>query len=147
MPLWVGVGPDPRQGIQMRLPIHKTGMMIRNQHGPLRARQPPHALTHVAGLVHETFLVRLAVGVCAGVRGIGQHVVDGGVGRYHPADLAERSPPHGEAETLRAEPQPHATHRAELTEALEYGADGASDGLVRIEADLAVLLAPDESHR
>src|SRR5712692_7547138 len=53
----------------------------------------------------------------------------------------------GEAEALRAEPQPYATYRAELTEALEGGPDGAGDGFIWIEADLAVLLAPDESNR
>jgi hypothetical protein len=101
----------------------------------------------VACRVHETFLARLAIRVGAGVGGVGEHVVDGGVGGRHPADLRERTPSHGEAEALRAEPQPHATYRAELTEALEGGLDGTGDGFVWIEADLAVLLAPDESNR
>jgi hypothetical protein len=45
---------------------------------------------------------------------------------------------------LRAKPQPDTPHRAKLGEAIEDGPDGSADGFVRIQADLAILFAPDQ---
>src|SRR5712692_4373068 len=95
MPLRVSVALETSQDGQVGLPVYETGVMVRNEHRPLCAWQAPHALPHVAGRVHETFLARLTIRVRAGIGGIGEHVVDGGIGGDHPADLGERTPSHG----------------------------------------------------
>ena len=53
--------------------------------------------------------------------------------------------PQGEGKALGAKPQPGLAGRSELGEAREDGADGPDDGLVRMEPDLALLVAPDEA--
>ena len=97
--------------------------------------------------IHEAFSAGLPVHICASVHGVGEHVVDGGVGGYDPADALEPRHLEREVQLFGAEPQPHPASRAELAEAVEDGADGTSDGFVGMEADLAILLAPDESNR
>src|SRR5207253_874129 len=97
--------------------------------------------------IHEAFSAGLPVHIGASVHGVGEHVVDGGVGGYDPADALEPRHLEREVQLFGAEPQPHPASRAELAEAVEDGADGTSDGFVGMEADLAILLAPDEPNR
>src|SRR5262249_45036966 len=45
------------------------------------------------------------------------------------------------------EPEPDPARRAELGEPLEDRADGAGDGLIRMEQDFTILFSPDHAHR
>src|SRR5271157_6080763 len=52
-----------------------------------------------------------------------------------------------ECESFATKPSPDAARRARLGEAREDVADGGDDGLVGVEADLAIGLAPDKANR
>src|SRR5438034_7055865 len=67
--------------------------------------------------IHEAFSAGLPVHICASVHGVGEHVVDGGVGGYDPADALEPRHLEREVQLFGAEPQPHPASRAELAEA------------------------------
>ena len=88
---------------------------------------------------------RLAIDIGTRIDGVAQNLVDGVVARLDPANLRVRVHLQRELVGLVAEPQPHTARRAGLGEALEHGADGGDDGLVGMEAHLAVGLAPDEA--
>src|SRR5262249_4222996 len=83
----------------------------------------------------------------AGVDGAGEHLVDGGVARLNPLDLASLMHLQREFEPFRAEPQPHPPGRAGLGELGKDLADGGADSFVRVETNLAILLAPDKADR
>ena len=70
------------------LPVDKTRMMLRDQHLPFGARQVAQALLAPAGSIEDDFLARSSISIGAGIDGIGQHVVDSGVARLDPSDLA-----------------------------------------------------------
>ena len=74
-------------------------------------------------------------------------MIDGDVARVDPADRAAVAGLQRKRQALAAEPEPDAACRAEFGEARKDGADGGADRLIRMEADLAVLLAPDEADR
>ena len=78
--------------------------------------------------------------VSAGVDGVGEHLVNGGVARLDPSDLAALMHPQREFEPLRAEPQPHPPGRAGLGEMDKDLANGGADGFIRMKTNLAVLL-------
>ena len=63
-------------------------MMLRDQHLPFGARQVSHALLALAGGIEDDFMAGSAIDVSAGIDGVGEHVVDGGVARLDPSDLA-----------------------------------------------------------
>src|SRR5208282_951902 len=52
-----------------------------------------------------------------------------------------------ECEPFRAEPEPDAARRARLGETGEDVADGGDNGLVGVETDLAIGLAPNKTDR
>ena len=71
------------------------------------------------------------------------------VGRSHPADRTRHAGGHRlqrKRQTFGAEPEPDASRRAELGEALEDRADGAGDCLVRMKQDFTILFSPNEAH-
>src|SRR6516225_5125037 len=63
-------------------------MMLRDQHLPFAAREVSHALLAPAGGIEDDLVAGSAIDVSAGVDGVGEHVVDGGVARLDPSDLA-----------------------------------------------------------
>lgn len=68
-------------------PIDEARVMVRNEHLPLGARQFSHALSGCAGFIENRVPTRFAISVCAGIDGICENVVDGGVAGLDPADL------------------------------------------------------------
>ena len=90
------------------LPVDEARMMLRDQHLPLGARQVPHAFLAPAGGIEDDLVAGSAIDVSAGIDGVGEHVVDGGVARLDPSDFAALMHLQREFEPLRAEPQPHA---------------------------------------
>ena len=128
-------------------PVDEALMVVGKEHRPLGAWQPTDPLAHDALVVDIALVAALAVGIGARVDGIGEHMVDGGVGRAAPTDLARRADLRGEGEVLAAQPEPDAADRAEFGEAIEDGADRAGDRFVGMEADLAIGVAPDQAHR
>src|ERR1700756_3880277 len=127
------------------LPVDKARMMFRDQHLPFGARQVSHPLFALAGGIQNDLVAGSAIDVSAGVDGVSEHLVDGGVARLDPSDLAALMHPQREFEPLRAEPQPHTPGGAGLREMGKDLANGGADGFVRVETNLAVRLAPDKT--
>src|SRR5437764_13214978 len=100
-------------------------MMLRDQHLPFGAREGSNALLAPAGGIEAELVAGSAVDVSAGVDGVGKDLVNGGVARLDPSDLAALMHLQREFEPLRAEPQPHAPGRAGLG---ELGTDLAAGG-------------------
>jgi hypothetical protein len=63
-------------------------MMLRDQHLPFGAREVSHALLASASGIEDDLVAGSAIDVSAGVDGVGEHLVDGGVARLDPSDLA-----------------------------------------------------------
>ena len=105
------------------------------------------ALAHPSHAIQVPLPTRLAVGVGTRVHRVREHVVDAQIRWFNPLDGFTRDTSKWKQQLLRAKPQPHAADGAQLGEALEHGADGAADRFVRIQADLAILLAPDQPDR
>jgi hypothetical protein len=74
-------------------------------------------------------------------------VVKGRVGGHHPPDVIEAIGLQRERQAFGTEPEPDLAHRPQFGEAREDGADRARDGFVRVEANLAVRVTPDEADR
>jgi hypothetical protein len=74
-------------------------------------------------------------------------VVDAQIRWFHPLDRRTRNASQWKQQLLRAEPQPHAPDGAQFGEALEHGLDSAADRFVRIQADLAIFVAPHQPDR
>src|SRR5499427_9269572 len=127
------------------LPVDKARMMLRDQHLPFGARQVSHPLFPLAGGIEDDLVTGSAIDVSAGVDGVGEHLVDGGIARLDPSDVAALMHPQREFQPLRAEPQPHAPGRAGVGEMGKDLANGGADGFVRVETNLAVRLAPDKT--
>lgn len=121
-------------------------MMVRNQYLPFGARQVAQALLAPAGSIDDDLLAGFPIGEGAGIDGVGEHVVDGGVARLDPSDLAALPHLQWEFEPLRAEPQPYTPGRASLGEVRKDLADGGANGFVRVKTNFAVFLAPDKAH-
>ena len=113
--------------------------MVRDQHLPFGARQAAQALFAAAGSIEHDLPAGSPVGVGAGINRVGEHVVDGGVSRLDPSDLAALVHLQREFEPLRAEPQPHPSGRAGFGEAGKDLADSGADGFVGVKADLTVV--------
>src|SRR5499433_2984994 len=129
------------------LPVNKARMMIRDQHLPFGAWEVSHAFLAPAGGIEDDVVAGSAIDVSAGVDRVGEHLVDGGVARLDPSDLAALMHLQWEFEPLRAEPQPYAPGRAGLGELGKDLADGGADGFIRVKTNLALLLAPEEADR
>src|SRR2546421_6231911 len=70
------------------LPVNEAWMMLRDQHLPFGAWEVSHALLALAGGIEDDLVAGSAIDVSAGVDGVGEHLVDGGVARLDPSDLA-----------------------------------------------------------
>jgi hypothetical protein len=70
------------------LPVNEARMMLRDQHLPFGAREVSHALLAPAGGIEADLVAGSAIDLSAGVDGVGEHPVDGGVARLDPSDLA-----------------------------------------------------------
>src|SRR6516165_1960652 len=113
----MSVGSDPRTIALVRAPIDEAFVVVRKEHGPLRSRQLAYALLARAGGIESDLMAALAIRVGARVDRIRQHMIDGDVAGVDPA------------------------HAAAIA-----GVDRAADGLIRMEAHVAILFAPDEAH-
>src|SRR5262249_13935402 len=100
-----------------------------------------------AGRIEDDLVAASAIDVSAGVDRVGEHLVDGGVARLDPSDLAALMHLQWEFESLRAEPQPYAPGRAGLGELGTDVSDRGADGCIRLETNLAPLLAPEKANR
>jgi hypothetical protein len=127
-----------------RVAVDEAGMMIRDAHGPLARWQSSQALAHAAGVVDVSFASALAVDVGASIHGIAEDLMNLGVRRRDPANRTGGGL-RREAQILGTEPEPHLARRSHLGEALEDDANRGGDALIGMEADLAVLLTPDEA--
>src|SRR3954464_8634941 len=123
-------------------PVDKTRMMLWDEHLPLGSRQMSNAPTPRTRGIQRRFQARLAIGVGASIDGIGEHVVDGSVACVDPANLRALVHLEGKAEPFGPEPKPNAARRACLSEFGKDVANGRHDGLIRVEADLAIAIAP-----
>ena len=141
------VAGDPFPVGFIALPVDEARMMVRDQHLPLGTGQVSQALLAPAGGIQDRFLAGLAIGVGAGIDGVGEDMVDGSVACLDPADLAALVHLQREFVPFRAEPQPDAPGRAGLRKAREDSADGGDDGLVRMKTNLALRLTPHKADR
>src|SRR5215472_16310657 len=126
------------------LPVNEARMMLRDQHLPFGARQVSHALLAPAGGIEDDLVAGSAIDVSAGIDRVGEHLVDGGVARLDPLDLAALMHLQWEFEPLRAEPQPYAAGGAGLGVSGKDLADGSADGFIRVKPNVALRLAPEE---
>ena len=127
-------------------PVDEAWMMIRKKHRPLIQGQMTGSFSDRAVFIDVTFMASLAVSVCASIHRIGEHVVDGGVSRSNPADLALHAGAQREGKSFGTEPEPDLAGRPEFGELREDRADGAGHGFVGMKENLAVLLAPHETY-
>src|ERR1700756_337962 len=107
----------------------------------------PYALAAHSSRIECRLLAGFAIGVGAGIDGVGEHVVDSGIARVDPTNPAALVHLQRKGELLRAEPEPDATRGACLAESCKNVADGSHDRLIRVKANLAIGLAPDEANR
>ena len=123
--------------------------MIGDEHLPLVLGQPTLAGAQDAVFADVAFAAGAPEGVGAGVGGVGEHVVHGMVGGLDPGEFTAVAGDVADGlqrqlQALVAQPQPHATHRAGLGETFEDRGEHADNGLVGVQQDLAVGLAPDQ---
>src|SRR5947208_16821143 len=102
----------------------------------------PYALAAHSSRIECRLLASFAIRVGAGIDGVGEHVVDSGVARVDPTNLAALVHLQREGESFRAEPEPDATCGARLGESCKNVADGSYDRLIRVKANLAIGLPP-----
>src|SRR5256886_1494640 len=107
----------------------------------------PYALAAHSSRIQCRLLAGFAIGVCAGIDGVGEYVVDSGVARVDPTNPAALVHLQREGEPFRAEPEPDATRGPCLGESCKNIADGSHDRLVGVIANLAIGVAPDEADR
>ena len=144
------VGIEPRLIRLKGCPIDEAGMMILNENGPLIHGQMPNAFPDSAVFINVAFVLGLAVGVSASIHRIGEDLMECMVGRSDPADRPRHAGGHRlqrKRQTFRTEPEPDPARRAELGEPLEDRADGAGDGLIRMEQDFPILFSPNQANR
>src|SRR4029453_6265686 len=109
------------------LPVDVAGMMLLDDHLPLRSRQLPDALPAGAQAIQRDLSPGLAIDVGTGIDGVAQNLVDSVVAGLDPSDLSWGVHLQGELVGLITKPQPNAARRSCLGEALEHGADGSDD--------------------
>ena len=126
--------------------VDEARVVLPNQDTPFCLGEPTQPLACVAVLVDVSLPAGLPERVRAGIDRALEHAVDLMVGRRHPPQLALPAAQR-ELHALAAHPQPHLAHRAEFGEPVEDRLDRAPDGLVGVEQDLSLLLAPDEPDR
>src|SRR5215469_2872929 len=69
------------------LPVNEARMMLRDQHLPFGAREVSHALLAPAVGIEDDLVAGSAIDVSAGIDGVGEDLVDGGIARLDPSDL------------------------------------------------------------
>jgi hypothetical protein len=145
------VGPGPRVSLDPGLigleglPIDETCVVVANENVPFRRRCVAHALPHIAIFIDEAFGARPAIDVGASINWVGQHLVNFGVGGRDPLNFSPSMLPRREEQSLRAKMQPYSPGRSHLGKACEHSLDCTTDSFVRIEKDLAVLVAEDQA--
>src|SRR6201988_3685264 len=70
------------------LPVNEPRMMLRDQPLPFGAREVSHALLAPAGGIEDDLVAGSAIDVSAGVDGVSEHLVNSGIARLDPSDLA-----------------------------------------------------------
>jgi hypothetical protein len=126
-------------------PIDESGMMIGNEDEPLSEGEVAHSFFDDTVFVDITLAATFTIGVGASIYRISQDTVDGGVGGGDPTDLAMGSDLHRTLQRFGTEPEPDASCGAVLCESIKDGAEGAGDGGVGMEEDLAIGFAPDKA--
>src|SRR4051794_19883472 len=86
-----GVGIEPGLVGLKRWPIDEAGMVVGNEHGPFIEGKLTYPFLDGAVFIDITFASALAVGVSASIHRIGEDVMQRGVRRSDPADLAPRT--------------------------------------------------------
>src|SRR6516162_3191566 len=89
-------------------PIDIAFMMVLDEHGPLRLRQPTHSRLQFPLLIDVSLLPALAVAIGTSINRIGEDTMDRMIRRCNPADLVAVMHLQREREVLRAKPQPDA---------------------------------------
>src|SRR5262245_36421943 len=126
-------------------PVDEALMVLFDQHLPFIARQMLDPLATSAGSIERHLRSGLAIDIGDGIERVGENVVDSVIAGLDPADLSVHAHPQWKLVALVSQPQPNASRRACLGKALEDGADGCDDGLIGMEQNLAVSLAPYEA--
>src|SRR6266567_79331 len=127
--------------------VDEAFMVVRDKYRPLRSRQLAHAFLARTRSIEGDFAAALAIGVGARIDRIAEHMIDGDVARVDPTDGTAVASLQWKRQALAAEPEPDAACRSEFGEASKDSTDGGTDRLIWMEADLAILLAPDETNR
>ena len=146
MELRMNIGVDAGLVGLERCPIDKVGIMFGKEHGPLGHGQMTSSSSKGSLFIDITLMTRLSVGVSASTYQIGEHVMDGSVGRGDPTDLAFHVGWKREGKALGAEPMPDLTDRTQFGEFREDGAKGADNGLVGMKTNFTILFSPNEAH-
>ncbi|MET4323764.1 hypothetical protein ABIC02_007555 [Bradyrhizobium sp. RT5a] len=139
-----------RQALLVRLegiPIDVSGMMVTNEHRPLLAVALSDALSDSTARIEIACLLGAAIHINAGIERVGEDLVDLCVSGGDPAEIDKAVGVQRKAQALRAEPQPHASCRAEFGKAVEDSMDRGLHRLVRMQQHLPVGVAPYQTHR
>ncbi len=126
--------------------------MLGDEHLPLIPPDPapPGPQVTVRG---DVFLgAAAAVDIGAGIRRVGQRGMHRMICRFHPHDVRGRRCRTGGGlqrplQFLLPQPQPGRADRPARGEPGEHRGDHPGDGLVRVQQDLALVLAPDQPDR
>src|SRR5918996_1277464 len=139
-----GVGADAGLVGLVGRPVDVAGMLVHDQHLPVRPAQDTGSGPHAAVVIDAAFSAGAAIDIGASVGRVREHPVDRRVGRRDPGELGVAGALHGHHESLAEQPQPHRARRAQFGEAFEDGGDHAAHGLVGVQQDLAVFVAPHQ---
>src|SRR5664280_844345 len=146
------VPPDPLLVGQVVIPVQESLMVVRDADLPLVAADPAPPCPQVPITGDVPLGAGAAVDVRAGVRRVGQRGVHRVVGGFHPDHLRCRRCRTGRRlqrpfQVLFPQPQPGPADRPARGEPGEHRGDHPGDGLVRVQQDLTLVLAPDQPHR
>ena len=130
-----------------RHPINEAGMMLAQEHRPFRDGHAAAPLFEQAVRIQVALTPRLAVRVGASIHRVGEHMMNRGVARCDPSNVAAGMDLQWEGQSFAAEPEPDASRGPEFGEPIEDGADGASDRFIGMKPYLSVFVAPHESDR
>ena len=127
-------------------PVNETRMMLPYKHAPLIHREVSHALFDNTLSIDIMFAPAFAVGVSARIHWIAQYVMNRGVSRNNPTNLAVRSVLQREGWRFRTQPKPDAPSGAEFGKTFEDCSNGGGDRFIRMEEDFTIGVSPDETH-
>ena len=123
-------------------PIDIAGMMLGKKDRPLGHGKMTSAPPEPSLFVDIPFITTPSVDVSASIHRIGEHMMNPGVGRRDPTDLAFHVRAHREVKTLGAEPEPDLADRSQFGELREDRAEGVDDGFVGMKTHFAVRFSP-----